>query len=61
MGPAPADVKHYPEAPRGRAAVESSPYFAAEAGDETAMEAVLAHGGTGYAKEYRIERLLREV
>ncbi len=35
-------------------------YFAAEAGYEAAMQALLTHGGMGYAKEFHIERLVRE-
>jgi acyl-CoA dehydrogenase len=35
-------------------------YLAAEAGFETALRAVRTHGGFGYAKEYHVERGLRE-
>jgi acyl-CoA dehydrogenase len=35
-------------------------YLAAEAGYETALRAVRTHGGFGYAKEYHVERGLRE-
>ena len=35
-------------------------YFAAEAGFKAATQAVLTLGGMGYAKEYHVERLLRE-
>ena len=34
-------------------------YFAAEAGF-AATQAVMTHGGMGYAKEYHVERLLHE-
>ena len=33
----------------------------ARAGYDAALQAVLTHGGYGYAKEYHVERLLREV
>ncbi|KAJ5784265.1 uncharacterized protein N7503_009477 [Penicillium pulvis] len=36
-------------------------YLAAEAAFEACERAILAHGGMGYAKEYHVERYLREV
>jgi acyl-CoA dehydrogenase len=36
-------------------------YLAAEAGFKTCTQAVMTHGGMGYAKEFHVERLLREV
>ncbi|KAJ5554713.1 hypothetical protein N7461_003183 [Penicillium sp. DV-2018c] len=36
-------------------------YLAAEAAFESCERAILAHGGMGYAKEYHVERYLREV
>ena len=36
-------------------------YLAAEAGFNACETAVLTHGGMGYAKEFHVERLLREV
>lgn len=36
-------------------------YLAAEAAHEACFNAVKTHGGMGYAKEYHVERLLREV
>lgn len=36
-------------------------FLGARAGHEACMQAVLTHGGMGYAKEYQVERLLREV
>jgi len=36
-------------------------YLGAEAGFEACETAVLVHGGMGYAKEYHVERLMREV
>lgn len=36
-------------------------YLAGEAASEACERAVLAHGGMGYAKEYHVERYLREV
>ena len=36
-------------------------YLAAEAGFRACTQAVMTHGGMGYAKEFHVERLLREV
>lgn len=36
-------------------------YLAAEAGFRSCTRAVMTHGGMGYAKEFHVERLLREV
>ena len=36
-------------------------YLAAEAGFNACKQAVATHGGMGYAKEFHVERLLREV
>ncbi|PSJ57812.1 acyl-CoA dehydrogenase [Mesorhizobium ephedrae] len=36
-------------------------FLGARAGYEACLQAVLTHGGFGYAKEYHVERLLREV
>jgi alkylation response protein AidB-like acyl-CoA dehydrogenase len=36
-------------------------YLAAEAGFSACETAVMTHGGMGYAKEFHVERLLREV
>ena len=36
-------------------------YLAAEAAYSACERAVLTHGGMGYAKEYHVERYLREV
>jgi acyl-CoA dehydrogenase len=36
-------------------------YLGAEAGFEACTRAVMTHGGMGYAKEYHVERLMREV
>ena len=38
----------------------SAKYLGAEAGYKAATQAVMTHGGMGYAKEYHVERLLRE-
>jgi acyl-CoA dehydrogenase len=35
-------------------------YLAAEAGFKACQTAVMTHGGYGYAKEYHVERYLRE-
>jgi acyl-CoA dehydrogenase len=36
-------------------------YLAAEAALKACQRAVLTHGGMGYAKEYHVERYLREI
>ena len=43
------------------AEANAAKYLAAEAGFEACQTAVMTHGGFGYAKEYQVERLLREV
>ena len=42
------------------AEANSAKYLAAEAGYRACENAVLTHGGMGYAKEYHVERYLRE-
>ena len=36
-------------------------FLSAEAGFDACKAAIAAHGGMGYAKEFHVERLLREV
>ncbi len=43
------------------AEANAAKYLAAEAAFETCTNAVMTHGGMGYAKEYHVERYLREV
>ncbi|WP_299358587.1 acyl-CoA dehydrogenase family protein [uncultured Paracoccus sp.] len=43
------------------AAANAAKYLAGEAGFRACETAVMAHGGFGYAKEYHVERYLREV
>jgi acyl-CoA dehydrogenase len=43
------------------AEANAAKYLGAQAGYEACQQAVLTHGGFGYAKEYHVERLLREV
>ncbi len=43
------------------AEANTAKFLGARAGFESCMTAVLTHGGFGYAKEYHVERLLREV
>lgn len=48
---------------RGMAATEAcsiAKYFAAEAANRCAYKAVQIHGGYGYIKEYRVERIYRD-
>ena len=43
------------------AEANAAKYLAAEAGFEACTQAVMTHGGYGYAKEYHVERYMREV
>jgi acyl-CoA dehydrogenase len=43
------------------AAANAAKYFAAEAGFKACERAMLTFGGFGYAKEYHVERYLREI
>ncbi len=43
------------------AEANSAKYLAAEAAFKTCTTAVMTHGGYGYAKEYHVERYLREI
>jgi len=43
------------------AEANAAKYLAAEAGFKTCTQAVMTHGGYGYAKEFHVERYLREV
>jgi acyl-CoA dehydrogenase len=43
------------------AQANAAKYFAAEAGFRACETAVMTHGGMGYAREYHVERYLREI
>jgi len=43
------------------AEANTAKFLGARAGYDAALQSVLTHGGFGYAKEYHVERLLREV
>lgn len=43
------------------AEANAAKFLGARAGYNAALQAVMTHGGMGYAKEYHVERLLREV
>ena len=43
------------------AEANSAKFLGARAGHDAAWQAVATHGGFGYAKEYHVERLYREV
>jgi acyl-CoA dehydrogenase len=43
------------------AEANAAKFLGARAGYDAALQAVLTHGGFGYAKQYHVERLLREV
>jgi alkylation response protein AidB-like acyl-CoA dehydrogenase len=51
----------YDEGYQGGEYANAGKYLAAEAAFEACERAILAHGGMGYAKEYHVERYLREV
>jgi acyl-CoA dehydrogenase len=42
------------------AAANAAKYLGAEAGWKACQAAVMTHGGMGYAREYHVERYLRE-
>ena len=52
---------HYDKGLPCGAQANAAKYLAAEAGFKACQQAVMTHGGFGYAKEYHIERYLREV
>ena len=43
------------------AEANAAKFLGARAGHDACLQSVLTHGGFGYAKEYHVERLLREV
>jgi acyl-CoA dehydrogenase len=43
------------------AEANTAKFLGARAGYDACFQAVMTHGGMGYAKEYHVERLLREV
>ena len=43
------------------AEANSAKFLGARAGHDAAWQAIATHGGFGYAKEYHVERLFREV
>ena len=43
------------------AEANTAKFLGARAGHDACLQAVMTHGGFGYAKEYHVERLLREV
>jgi acyl-CoA dehydrogenase len=49
------------KAPTAGAQANAAKYFAAEAGYRACETAVMTHGGMGYAREYHVERYLREM
>lgn len=51
----------YDQAKPCGAEANTAKYMCAEAGFEAAQTAVFTHGGYGYAKEFHVERLMREV
>ena len=43
------------------ASANAAKYLAGEAGFDACQQAIMTHGGFGYAKEFHVERYLREV
>ena len=54
-----ATTMQFESEPAG-AEANSAKYLAGEAGFDACQQAVMTHGGYGYAKEYHVERYLRE-
>ena len=52
---------HYDQGLPSGAAANAAKYLAGEAGFNACQQAVMTHGGFGYAKEFHVERYLREV
>jgi acyl-CoA dehydrogenase len=52
---------HYDTNRPSGAAANAAKYLAGEAGFDACQQAVMTHGGFGYAKEFHVERYLREV
>jgi len=52
---------HYDKGLPSGAAANAAKYLAGEAGFNACQQAVMTHGGYGYAKEFHVERYLREV
>ncbi len=52
---------HFDAGKPAGAAANAAKYLAAEAGFEACERAVMSHGGFGYAREYQVERYLREI
>ncbi len=50
----------YDQSQPAGAEANAAKFFAAEAGFKACETAVLSHGGMGYAKEYHVERMMRE-
>lgn len=51
----------YDQGKNSGAAANCAKYLAGEAGFDACQTAIMTHGGFGYAKEYHVERYLREV
>ena len=49
------------KSPTAGAQANAAKYIAAEAGYKACETAVMTHGGMGYAREYHVERYLREM
>ena len=52
---------HFDAGKPAGASANAAKYLAAEAGFEACERAVMSHGGFGYAREYQVERYLREI
>jgi acyl-CoA dehydrogenase len=52
---------HFDAGKPAGAPANAAKYLAAEAGFEACERAVMSHGGFGYAKDYQVERYLREI
>ena len=54
-------AKKYDEGKDAGAYANAAKYLGAEAGFKACTQAIMTHGGMGYAKEFDVERYLREV
>lgn len=52
---------HYDKGLPSGATANAAKYLAGEAGFNACQQAIMTHGGYGYAKEFHVERYLREV
>src|SRR3546814_5346635 len=57
----PISASLYDQGDQAGTQANAAKYLAGEAGFNACQTAVMTHGGFGYAKEYHVERYLREI